>query len=225
MTIYSPLHHLEPYGKALLLPKARVLHLGSGKIMPEGAIDYTYVQSLEERPMVYQLDEGRLEVSRHHQSHGAFIKYLVAPGELFGEFVLTDIPTKHFFATAISPVRITAYDRHQVRTLMQQHEELNVQLLQRVALRMQQLQRKVHQLSFKDSRTRVIDFLWELATAFGRQEGEVWVVDNFLKNREIAQLTFTSRQTVNTVMNNLKKSGIIDFDPTRIEIRKKLADY
>ncbi|MCH2082702.1 MAG: hypothetical protein MK226_09945 [Saprospiraceae bacterium] len=45
---------------------------------------------------------------------------------------------------------------------------------------------------------------------------------NFLKNKEIVPLTYTSRQTVNAVMNQLKRSGQIEFSTDYIFLKNRI---
>lgn len=41
---------------------------------------------------------------------------------------------------------------------------------------------------------------------------------NFLTHKDIAKLTFTSRQTVSSVLNRLKRNGQIDYNERYIRI-------
>jgi CRP/FNR family cyclic AMP-dependent transcriptional regulator len=222
MTNQKLIDYLAPYGRQQQLAPDATLHLGSGRELAAPPATPQEVALLPDQPLLYLLQSGKLIVSHHRRQGGVYLKYLVPPSHFFGELILSGIPTTHFFATALTPVTYTVLDMQQVRKLMAQQEDLSLELLARVARRVRQLKHKVDQLAFQDSRSRVVDFLWEMAIDFGQKEESSWVVENFLKNREIAQITFTSRQTVNSVMNELKKKGLIDFNPKQIKIRPEL---
>jgi CRP-like cAMP-binding protein len=76
-------------------------------------------------------------------------------------------------------------------------------------------------LVFKDSRTRIVEFLVDLANRKGERVGFETVVRKFLTHQEIANLTATSRQTVTTVLNDLRSKELIKFDRRRLLIRDK----
>ena len=81
------------------------------------------------------------------------------------------------------------------------------------------MERKVESLVFKDSRTRIVEFLRDWADEKGKKIGYETMMKNYLTHKDIASLTGTSRQTVTTILNELKDKNIINFDRRRILIR------
>ena len=81
-------------------------------------------------------------------------------------------------------------------------------------------ERRLESLLFKDARTRIVDFIKELATERGQRVGYETLVHDFaLTHQDIANLTGTSRQTVTTVLNDLREENQIYFDRKRLLIR------
>ena len=74
-------------------------------------------------------------------------------------------------------------------------------------------------LIFKDARTRIVDFIKEYAETRGRQVGYERLFKHSLTQQDIANLTGTSRQTVTSVLNELRKSNLIYFNRNSILIR------
>ena len=81
------------------------------------------------------------------------------------------------------------------------------------------MERRIESLVFKDARTRIVEFLREMAEEKGQKVGFEMMIKNHLTHKDIASLTGTSRQTVTTVMNELRDENIINFDRRRILIR------
>lgn len=81
------------------------------------------------------------------------------------------------------------------------------------------MEKRLESMVFKDSRSRIIEFLVDLNSERGQRVGYEWVVRNFMTHQEIANLTATSRQTVTTVLNELKSKNIITFNRKRLLIR------
>ena len=72
---------------------------------------------------------------------------------------------------------------------------------------------------FKDARERIIDFLKDSAKKQGKRVGFETLIRHCYTQQDIANITGTSRQTVTSVMNDLKKSNLIYFNRRSILIR------
>ena len=91
--------------------------------------------------------------------------------------------------------------------------------------RLSRAEERLSSLVLKDARERIIDFLVETAGREGRKVGYETLVKHQLTQQEIANLTGTSRQTVTSVLNDLRKANLIYFNRNSILIRdlQKLA--
>ena len=85
--------------------------------------------------------------------------------------------------------------------------------------RMLEMEQRLESLVFKDSRTRIIEFLHELGEKKGQRVGYEMLVRKFMTHQEIANLTATSRQTVTTVLNELRNRNLLTFNRKRLLIR------
>ncbi len=75
----------------------------------------------------------------------------------------------------------------------------------------------------KDSKSRIIDFIENLVNTKGKKIGFEYVVYDFMTHNDIAGITSTSRQTVTTVLNELKRNDIITFNRRRLIVRDMSA--
>ncbi len=66
-------------------------------------------------------------------------------------------------------------------------------------------------LAFKDVTKRIISFLVRYAEDFGKIKAGAVHIPAFLSHQEIAFLTASSRQTVTSVLNDLRSKGLIEF--------------
>ena len=71
---------------------------------------------------------------------------------------------------------------------------------------------------FKDVRTRMLEFLKDFALERGEGGGPEYRIDHFLTHKDMADLIGTTRQTVTTLMNELRNEGKIDFSRRSIFI-------
>ena len=123
------------------------------------------------------------------------------------------------FAIAVEDTQACIITIDEMKNLMRNHSQLNIFMMQLMGNRLLKMERRLESLVFKDSRTRIIEFLHELAKDKGQRVGYETLVRGFLTHQEIANLTATSRQTVTTILNELRRENIITFNRRRLLIR------
>ncbi|BDS14323.1 Crp/Fnr family transcriptional regulator [Aureispira anguillae] len=166
---------------------------------------------------IYMLKEGSVKIGNYTENGEENLKYVLNAGNIFGEMALAD-GNANDFAVAVDDCIICALDMEIMQGMMMRNKAFNVAVYKLIGFRLRKLERKLSAIIFKDSATRITDFLKELVHDFGQQKNGELRVKNFLTNKEIAKLTFTSRQTVNSVLNKLKREGSIDYDDRYIKI-------
>jgi CRP/FNR family transcriptional regulator, cyclic AMP receptor protein len=175
---------------------------------------------------IYMVAKGRVKIGHYLDDGKEVIKSILTTGEIFGELALAGEEKRNDFAqcmddaTSICPLGI-----EELKALMFQDKELSFKILKLVGLRLMKLERKLESLVFKDARTRIIEFLKDTAAWNGKKVGFETMIPTKLTHKDIASLTGTSRQTVTTILNELKEKNLINFDRKKILIRdiEKLA--
>jgi CRP/FNR family cyclic AMP-dependent transcriptional regulator len=174
----------------------------------------------EQSEHIYLIAEGRVKIGSYTEDGKEVTKAILSAGEIFGELALigqekhTDFAQSMDHTTTICPMNI-----HDMHELMAHNKALSLKIYKLLGLRIKKLERKVESLVFKDSRTRIVEFLRDWANEKGRKVGFETMMKNYLTHKDIAALTGTSRQTVTTILNELKEKNIINFDRRRILVR------
>lgn len=169
---------------------------------------------------IYMVAEGRIKIGHYLEDGKEVVKAILTKGEIFGELALageekrTDYAQAMDEGTSICPMSID-----DLKALMWEDKELSFRLLKLVGLRLIRMERKLELLVFKDARTRIIEFLKDAASWKGKQVGFETLIPTKLTHKDIAALTGTSRQTVTTILNELKEKNLINFDRKKILIR------
>lgn len=102
---------------------------------------------------------------------------------------------------------------------MRDRTELNLFFMNIFGARQLEMERRLEPLIFRDSRSRIVEFLYQLVFNKGQRVGYEWAVRNFLTHQEIANLTATSRQTVTTTLNDLRFKKLLTFNRRRLLVR------
>lgn len=175
---------------------------------------------------VYFVRKGRVKISLLSDDGKTIIKAVLQEGEVFGELALIGEQSRTEFAQTMENSEIQAIPLYITQNLMQQNQQFGQLVIQLIGSRLLQTQRRLEALVFCDARSRIIQFLGDLATEKGRRVGYEMLVPKFFTHQEIANLTDTSRQTVTTILNELRAENLIYFDRKRLLVRdvKKLQD-
>jgi len=181
--------------------------------------DFIYFTN-EEASTIYMISSGRVRIGYYLEDGKEVVKSVLTAGEIFGEMALVGMANRNDFAQAMDEKTvICSLKIDELKSLMYQDQELSFKLLKLIGLRITRLERKLELLVFKDVRTRIIEFLIDFAKTRGKKIGFEVMIPVKLTHKDIAGLTGTSRQTVTTVLNDLREKNIINFDRRKILIR------
>ncbi|MEP0263025.1 Crp/Fnr family transcriptional regulator [Dokdonia sp.] len=142
------------------------------------------------------------------------VKYVVKRGNIFGELALYDEKMAlEEVAYALEDCIICYIEADQMEELMQRHKSLKNGVLKIYGRRIKRLERKLHDLVYKDSTVRIKEFIADYLKQFGEidEQGNL-VAKNLLTHKDIAGLTSTSRQTVSNILSSMRKDGEIEYD-------------
>lgn len=169
---------------------------------------------------LYMISEGRVRIGHYLDDGKEVVKSILTTGEIFGELALAGEEKRSDFAQAMDDKTIVCpLSIEELKNLMFENRDLSFKILKLVGLRLMKLERKLESLLFKDARTRIIEFLKDAASWKGRKVGSETMIPTRLTHKDIAALTGTSRQTVTTILNELKDKNLINFDRKKILIR------
>ena len=175
---------------------------------------------VESADHIYMIAEGRVKIGHYLDDGKEVINTILGHGEIFGELALAGELKRTDFAqvmddrTSICPLSL-----EDLKALMYENRELSFKMLKLIGLRLMKLERKIELLVFKDARTRIVEFLKDSAAWKGKKVGFETMIPTKLTHKDIAALTGTSRQTVTTILNELKDQNLINFDRKKILIR------
>ncbi|WP_430410443.1 Crp/Fnr family transcriptional regulator [Kordia sp.] len=165
----------------------------------------------EHKNSVFFLKKGSVKIVN---TTNDTVKYVVKRGNIFGELALynKEAATEEA-AYALEDCIICYIEAEQMEQLMEKHQSLKNGVLKIYGLRIQKLERRLHDLLYKDSSTRIKEFITDYLEEFGEvnKDGKS-IAKNLLSHKEIANLTNTSRQTVSNVLSLMRKEGIIEYN-------------
>jgi len=180
--------------------------------------EYIYLPE-EHSDKMYFLTEGRVKIGTYGSSGKEITKAILGVGEVFGEMSIIGEGKRRDFAYAMEDAEMCVLTVKDMNTLMRENSKISMFMVKLLGNRTRRMEKRLESLVFKDSRTRIVEFLHSLAMEKGRRIGYEREVRNFITHQEIANLTATSRQTVTTVLNELRNKNILIFNRRRMLVR------
>ena len=180
--------------------------------------DYIYFEQDASRK-VYLIDRGKVKIGYFTEEGREVVKAILTKGEVFGEKAILGEEKRSEFAVALSnktsicPIAVPV-----LHGLMRENHKFALKVYKFMNFRIQKLERRLQILLFKDTQTRLLEFLSELCKEYGKcceKTGKTKIQHPY-SQKDMASLIGTSRPTLNLVMNKLKEDKVIDFHRNEI---------
>lgn len=169
---------------------------------------------------IYFVKRGRVKIVTNGEDEKEVLKSLIHEGELLGEGAVFGEKNRNDTAVAMDEgVTLIEMRAGAARDILRSNPEFSFKVTAQIAQKLRSAEKRLEALTFKNSRTRIIEFLKDTASRQGRKIGFETLLHPFLTHQDIGNLTTTSRQTVSSVLNELKGSNKIYYDRHRLLIR------
>jgi CRP/FNR family transcriptional regulator len=172
---------------------------------------YVFMEG-EEREAVYFIHEGTVKTFKVDESGNEQVINILQKGEMFphvGFFDDTPYPAtaEAVENTELFIIRIDDFDH-----LMMQHPRIAVKVMRIMGQKIFMLAQRVQELISEDVRHRIVHTLLRFAEEIGKPGPSGVNIELPITNRDFANMVGSSRETINRVLNELKKKGILEAD-------------
>ena len=184
---------------------------------PHGSVIYTQGQRVEE---VFCVLDGQVKLARLNRDGAEFTIALLANGELFGA-PLNDSPAFETpeTATVKGAVNLLRMHTHEFRNLLLTQPALGLRVVELLDRRKQQMERRLECFAFKRTEARLVETLRELSGGFEARCEHGFGQHIRLSQQELADLVGATRPVVSTILNRLRKEGVLGYTREYVCIR------
>lgn len=187
--------------------------------------DYIYFEE-DASNKVYLIDKGKVKLGYYTEDGNEIIKAILCKGEVFGEkAILGDAKRTEFAQATSNNTSVCPIGVNTLHELMRDNQTFTLKIYKFISFRIQKLERRLQLLLFKDTKTRLLEFLDELCDDYGIgcEETGGMKIQHPYTQKDIANLIGTSRPTLNLLLHELKEDGFIKFNRSEIHLLKKTA--
>ena len=183
--------------------------------------DYIYSEE-DAADKIYLINTGKIKIGYINEEGDEVISAILSKGEIFGEKAILGEEKRNEFAQALeNNTSICPIAADEMLELIRGNRDLSLKIYKFIGFRLKRLERRLKLLLFKDTKTRLKEYLNELALDYGYKNavsGDT-VIRHPFTQKEIASLIGTSRPTLNILINELQEEGYLNFDRKEIIIK------
>lgn len=181
----------------------------------------TLVQRNHSLGYIFYLTEGMVKsINFYKEKNKEIVKGYFTAGEMMNLDILNknlEVSDTLKVTSAKAVYKIIPIKEFQA--MVRQNHGLNQLVMATILDKMTKNNDRLHRLLLFKSRQRVVQFLIDYVAEVGQRVGYEHVIKKPFTHEEMGNLSDTSRQTVTTVLNELKAKNIIHFTRRYIVIR------
>jgi len=172
---------------------------------------------------VYILKSGRVKIYSLSSLGKQIILWFCFPGEVFG---LAEMPRgghREVYAEACTESEVLSVSQIAFKDFLGRHPATAMLVIDLLSCRLRTLGDMLTNLSADDVETRVIKLLTRLCARFGQRTevGADVLLDIGLTHQEMADMIGATRQTVTSVLSDLRRKGVLLIENHCIRIRRE----
>lgn len=167
------------------------------------------------------INKGKVKIGYYDAEGNDNVLALRGQGDVLGQMALIGNQRHQTYAVAIEHgTKTSTLAIGQVRELTRLHPPFADEMNRHINIHIRELERRIEILLCKNIKTRVVEFLKDMADRHGRsRDGGIWI-SHSLTQSDIAAIIGSSRKTTSLTLNELEEEGFIAFDRTHIFIPK-----
>lgn len=167
---------------------------------------------------VYFLRRGRVKICQPTHNGKEVILWFCFPGDMFGLAEVAQGGGRVVNAVACEGSEVLSVSQAQFSEFLRSHPSAALLVMQVLSCRLRNLGDVLVNLVNDDAPTRIKKLILRLGARHGLREGQDIHINIPLTHQEIADMVGTTRQTVTSVLGQLKRQGLMSLENRRIHI-------
>jgi len=188
----------------------KVHNVYRGESISYGDGDYT---------KIYFVVKGKVKIAESNDMGDELIKDILSEGDFFGDLSLDGNLSFDEYAEVLTANTIVcSFKVSDFKRVLQGNPHIALGYANKVSRKLRKLENRHADLVFRDAKSRLIHFIKYWARMDGSLINNKIVLPNYLTHNDIAGFISTSRQSVNTLLNELRDSGMLFYNRKKIEL-------
>ena len=173
---------------------------------------------------VYLLKQGRVRLMRVGKNSGRSVIHILRPGDLFGELFRPEGTPVEELSVAAGEAEVWSIEARDFRAQLEARPALATDVIRAYADRVRSLRQRVLGLTFKEVPARLAETLLTLSDQHGERCPHGGETDlRGITQQDLADLVGASRSFVSTLINEMKRDGVLGNVGRILCVRDQMA--
>lgn len=168
---------------------------------------------------LYYVKQGEVKATKTTESGKEFLLYLFNEGDLFGELSRFSGLTCSYNAVVTEDSVLGVINQPDLDILLWQNKHMALEFYQWLTLMHRMTQTKLRDLLFYGKPGALCSTLIRLVHSYGKSHPKGIFISKKLTNTELGDFIGASRESVNRMLNELKKQGVLEQERGHIIIK------
>jgi CRP/FNR family cyclic AMP-dependent transcriptional regulator len=162
---------------------------------------------------------GSIKISSLSNEGKEIVFNIINAPEIFGEIGVLDGEERSADATAMTDCELLVLNRRDFLHLLENRADLCMIMLRILCQRLRQTSEQVEDVMFRHLESRLAKALLHLAESGAMHGPQSSLVELHLSQRELGNMAGGSRESVNKILQNWHRQGLIDLGKASVLIR------
>jgi CRP-like cAMP-binding protein len=162
---------------------------------------------------------GSIKISSLSSEGKEIVFNIINAGEIFGEIGVLDGEERSADASAMTDCELLVLNRRDFLHLLENRVDLCMIMLRILCQRLRQTSEQVEDVMFRHLESRLAKRLLQLAERAGPHGLQSTFVELHVSQRELGNMAGGSRESVNKILQNWHRQGLIDLGKASVLIR------
>jgi CRP/FNR family transcriptional regulator, cyclic AMP receptor protein len=178
--------------------------------------------SADNKGLMFSLKKGSIKIIQLNEDGSEQVKDIISKGDLFGQLNLDeDFSDNEYAIVTSSEAILCSFKAEEFSKYLETKPNLALKYTKWMGWWFKRLENRYSNILFKDVNTRLLHFLKDGINGQTPTKNGEYVISYGLTHQDIASLICSTRQTVTSLFNNLKKDGVLDYNRNEIIINEK----
>jgi CRP/FNR family transcriptional regulator len=210
MQHFNPEHFSDFIARLAPADRADLLQLATRRTLTRGELVF---QAGSAGDYVYFLETGRVKIYHLSPTGKEILLWFCFPGEIFGLAEVCHGGGRQVYAETCEASQVLGVRQNDFKTFLSTRPPVAMLVNEVLACRLRNLGNIIQSLVASDVNERVAQLIVRLASVHGQktQNGDI-ALDIRLTHQEMANMIGTTRQSVTSALNLLRRQGVLEFD-------------
>lgn len=168
---------------------------------------------------LYLLHAGSTKITKSTEEGKELILHMYQQGDVLGLLNPFHASIHHFSAMAVEPCHVGVLSQQDLELLLLERNDLAIDFMKLMSINQRIMETKMRDLMMFGKSGALCSTLIRMSNSYGRKEGDTIVITRKITHTELSQMIGATRESVNRMLNDLRKQEIIDYDQDSIIIK------